>query len=65
VVQLHGAGLERSHGGAFMRHLLERAACVLIPCESLRPWVRSVAREAHTVCVPTPVAVYAADADYR
>jgi glycosyltransferase involved in cell wall biosynthesis len=56
VVQLHGAGFERSHGGALMRHLLQRAACVLIPCESLRAWVRSVARAAHTVYLPNPVA---------
>lgn len=55
VVQLHGAGLERSHSGPLMRALLERAACVLIPSESLRPWVRSIAREAHTVYLPTPV----------
>ena len=39
-----GGGFERSHGGPLMRRLLEQAACVLIPCESLRSWVRSVAR---------------------
>ena len=60
VVQLHGAGLERSHGGPVMRALLERAACIAIPCESLRPWARSVARDAHTVCLPAPVAALAA-----
>jgi glycosyltransferase involved in cell wall biosynthesis len=55
LVQLHGAGFERSHGSALMRHLLGRAACVLIPCESLHAWVRRVARGAHAVCLPTPV----------
>jgi glycosyltransferase involved in cell wall biosynthesis len=56
VVQLHGAGFERTHGGALMRQLLERAACIVIPCESMRAWVRSVARRTYTVCVPPPVA---------
>ena len=56
VVQLHGAGFERTHAGAFMRRTFERAACVVIPSESLRAWVRSVARSANIVCLPTPVA---------
>ena len=56
VLQLHGAGFEGSHGGTLMRFLLERAACVVIPSESLRAWVRSVARGAHAVCLPNPVA---------
>ena len=55
LLQLHGAGFERSHGSALMRHLLGRAACVLTPCESLRAWVRRVARGAHVVCLPNPV----------
>jgi len=55
VVQLHGAGLERTHGGQAMRSLLERAACILIPCESMRPWVRGMARDAQPVCLPNPV----------
>jgi glycosyltransferase involved in cell wall biosynthesis len=61
VVQLHGAGLERSHGGPLMRLLLERAACVLVPCESMRPWVRSIARQAHTECLPNPVSAVSQD----
>jgi glycosyltransferase involved in cell wall biosynthesis len=61
VVQLHGARLERSYGGPLMRRLLERVACVLIPCESLRSWARSVAREAQVVCMPNPVAARAQD----
>jgi glycosyltransferase involved in cell wall biosynthesis len=55
LVQMHGAGLERTHGGLLMRSLLERAAGILIPCESMRPWVRSVARDAQPVCLPNPV----------
>lgn len=55
LLHLHGAGFERSYGGLAMRRLLERAACVLMPCESLRSWVRSVARSAHVVCMPNPV----------
>jgi glycosyltransferase involved in cell wall biosynthesis len=55
LVQLHGGGFERSHGSALARRLLDNAAGVLIPSESLRAWVRSVARHAHVVCVPNPV----------
>ena len=55
LVQLHGAGFERSHGGPLIARMLERASFVVIPCESMRAWVRSVARHAHTVCLPTPV----------
>jgi glycosyltransferase involved in cell wall biosynthesis len=63
IVQLHGGGFERSHGGTAMRHLLEAAACVIVPCESLRGWVRSTARNAHTVCLPVPVAPFVPGAD--
>jgi glycosyltransferase involved in cell wall biosynthesis len=55
VLQLHGAGFERSHGAALMRWLLESAACVLIAAESQRAWIRSLARNAHALCVPHPV----------
>ncbi len=57
LVHLHGAGFERSHGGALVRTLFERAACVLIPSESQRAWVRSMARNVHAVCLPNPVAL--------
>ena len=60
VVQLHGAGLERSHGGVLMRWLLQRAATVIMPCESMRSWVRSIARDARAVCLPNPVPALAA-----
>ena len=54
VVQLHGGGFERMQG-APMRQLLEGAACVIVPCEALRAWVRSCARNANVVCLPVPV----------
>ena len=63
ILQLHGAGFERFHDGAdaaqraLIRFFLEQAACVAVPAESLRGWVRSVARNAHAVCVPFPVSV--------
>ena len=56
VVQLHGGGFERLHERALARYFLERAACVIAPCEALRSWVRGLARHAHAVCVPNPVA---------
>jgi glycosyltransferase involved in cell wall biosynthesis len=55
VVQLHGAGFERSHTNGLMSALLGQAAYVLIPSESLRGWVHSVARGARAVCLPNPV----------
>ena len=57
VLQLHGGGFERLSGGWAVRSLLEGAACVITPCESLRAWVRGVARNAHALCVPSPVSV--------
>jgi glycosyltransferase involved in cell wall biosynthesis len=55
LLQLHGAGFERTYGTARMRYLLERAACVLVPSESQRAWVRNLARGAHAVCLPTTI----------
>jgi glycosyltransferase involved in cell wall biosynthesis len=63
VLHLHGSGFESMYDEAgpfprmLMRELLERAACVLVPCDSLRAWVRGVARNAHVVTLPNPVAV--------
>jgi glycosyltransferase involved in cell wall biosynthesis len=65
LVHLHGGGFERSAGGIVLRQLLEQAACVIIPCESLRSWVRRVARRAHVVCVPNPVSCELAPAGLR
>lgn len=62
ILHLHGGGFERFHDGlsapvrAMMRRLLEQAACVIVPTLSSRAWVRSVARNAHVVCLPNPVA---------
>ncbi len=61
LVQLHGAGFERFYddlgplGRGMVLSLLERAAGVLVPTESLRSWVRGVARQAHVVNLPMPV----------
>lgn len=52
IVQLHGPGF-----GGEARALLERAGCVVVACEAQRIWVRSVARDAHVVCVPPPSAL--------
>jgi len=63
LLHLHGNGFDSLYdqsntlAQALIRGLFERAACVLVPCESLRGWVRAAAREAHVVCVPNPVAV--------
>lgn len=56
VLQLHGGGFERVAQLPLLRYFLERAACVIVPSESLRAWVRGLARGAHAVCLPGPVA---------
>jgi len=61
ILQLHGGGYEGFHDAcstparAWIRYLLENAACVIAPCESLRSWVRRIARDARVVYVPSPV----------
>jgi glycosyltransferase involved in cell wall biosynthesis len=63
VLQLHGGGYEAFYDGcgtparAALRSLVERAACVVVPCDALRAWVRRVSRDANVACVPTPVAI--------
>lgn len=63
IVQLHGGGYESFHdrcgspGRVAIRTLLERAAAIVVPCESLRSWVRRLARHANVVCIPAPVSV--------
>jgi glycosyltransferase involved in cell wall biosynthesis len=52
ALQLHGAGYDARIGW-----FLERAAIVCVPCEAMRTWVRSVARNAAVALVPPPVAV--------
>jgi glycosyltransferase involved in cell wall biosynthesis len=62
ILQFHGGGAERFYDGlgapkrALFTWLLERSACVVVPHESQRAWLRGVARDAHVVCVPSPVA---------
>lgn len=48
ILHLHERGFE-------LRWALERAACVVVPCESLRGWVARVTPHARAVCVPSPV----------
>ena len=60
VVQLHGTGF-----GVEARHLLRRAACVLVSCEAQRIWVRSLVRDAQVVPVAPPLAVPASAAGER
>jgi glycosyltransferase involved in cell wall biosynthesis len=63
LVHLHGTGFERFYdecdglARALVRGLLDRAAGVLVPSESLRGWARGTARNAHVVCLPNPVAL--------
>jgi glycosyltransferase involved in cell wall biosynthesis len=63
LLQLHGSGFERLYDDAgpfarsVIRGILERAACVIVPCESLRAWVRMVGRDAHAVTLPNPVSI--------
>src|SRR5258708_21018736 len=63
ILQLHGGGFERFHDAsstparALIRACFKRSAWVLVPCESQRAWVQSVARGAHAVCLPAPVPI--------
>jgi glycosyltransferase involved in cell wall biosynthesis len=63
ILHLHGAGFERFYdssdavGRAVLRFFFDRAACVIVPSELQRAWVRSVSRNAHVVCVPHAVEI--------
>jgi len=58
ILQFHGGGAERFHDGlnapqrAVFAWLVGRAACVVVPHESQRAWLRGISREATAVCVP-------------
>jgi glycosyltransferase involved in cell wall biosynthesis len=71
ILHLHGAGFERfydeagSPGRHALRFFLENAACVVVPCESLRTWLRGAARRAQVACVPNPVVALEAPAAAR
>ena len=63
VTQLHGGGYEAwfdacsTPARATIGSVLARSACVIVPCESLQAWVRSVTRAAPVALVPHPVAM--------
>ena len=71
ILHLHGAGLQRFYDGAgslarrAIRFLLEHAACIVVPCESSRTWIRGVTRSAQVACIPNPVAPIEAPQDAR
>lgn len=71
ILQLHGGGFQEFHDRsstpvrAAIRFFLEQAACVVVPFESQRAWVRSITRDANVVCVPAPVAPSNIDPDAR
>jgi glycosyltransferase involved in cell wall biosynthesis len=58
LLHLHGGGFERFYeraslpGRAAIRACLQRAACVIVPSEHMRSWVRAVSRGAHASIVP-------------
>ncbi|HWI37914.1 MAG TPA: glycosyltransferase family 4 protein [Burkholderiales bacterium] len=52
IVHLHGTRLNPSLGW-----FLKRADVVMVPCEAMRSWVRSVARMSDVVVAPPPVAI--------
>src|ERR1041384_6787252 len=60
LVQLHGAGFEAYYDRAAdperwaIRNFLGRAACVAVPSESMRAWVRATVRDANARVVPPP-----------
>lgn len=62
ILQLHGTGFRGLHdaagriGRALIRILLEQVACVVVPSEAQRAWVRGVSRRARVALVPMPVA---------
>ncbi len=66
IVQLHGGGFQRLYDGSgtpartAIRLLLERAACVLVPSDSLRTWVRNLVRNARVAALPVPVPLHPA-----
>jgi glycosyltransferase involved in cell wall biosynthesis len=69
VLQLHAGGFERRFDAAgpflrtMMRTFIEHASCVIVPSESMRSWVRGIARNAYVVCLPNPVASTQASRD--
>jgi len=60
ILHLHGGSFERLGdragplGRRVIRFLLERAACIVVPCESLGAWVGTLTPMAQVVHVPYP-----------
>jgi glycosyltransferase involved in cell wall biosynthesis len=52
VVHLHGTRVDSSLGW-----FLKRADVIMVPCEAMRSWVRSIARMSDVVVAPPPVAI--------
>lgn len=52
IVHLHGTRIHPYLGG-----FLKRADVIMVPCEAMRSWVRSVARMSDVVVAPPPVAI--------
>jgi len=52
IVHLHGTRIHPYLGG-----FLKRADVVMVPCEAMRSWVRSIARMSDVVVAPPPVAI--------
>jgi len=71
ILHLHGGGFRPWYNNAgvifrtAMRFFLERAAAVVVPCDSLGVWVRAVARGAQVVRVPDPVVPFEVPQDTR
>ena len=63
VLQLHGSGFgafyDRSDTPvrAMIRLALSRAACLVVPADSMRAWAHGVCRQATVAVVPPPVAL--------
>jgi|SRR4051812_32664343 glycosyltransferase involved in cell wall biosynthesis len=52
IVHLHGTRVDSS-----IAWFLKRADVILVPCEAMRSWVRSIARMSDVVVTPPPVAI--------
>jgi glycosyltransferase involved in cell wall biosynthesis len=61
ILHLHGNGVERLYARsgrplrALIRFMLEETACIVVPCEAQRTWMRGVTRLAHVSVVPYPM----------
>ena len=52
VITLHGTGFDPALGW-----FIARAAAVCVPCDAMRKWVKSAAKNAHVELTPPPVAI--------